>query len=272
MHGFEKPPVEFYIQCEETLERSESSEAVLGMDVPWDFQARPIYFWIFWSKPCTEQSQHGLPLCPFVISLLANEPLSSPPAQILTAAALLQPDQLSLVQGVPGQLWLSHNSAEPGVFLLLEIVWGRSAPGGPAFCLHSYFAKEPCGRDCKGGILDVHGLYHITLHFVAWNKERRCAMCSDVCRCQTRPTLLFHSRTCIFYSQNHSALSCKLIYICRPPELVPLGLSLTPGESGYLGHQKSCVWAIHMLEKNFKVIWKGWKKHGWQLNSWYNGI
>lgn len=39
MHGFEKPPIEFYIQCEETLERSESSGAVLGMDVPWDFQA-----------------------------------------------------------------------------------------------------------------------------------------------------------------------------------------------------------------------------------------
>lgn len=96
----------------------------------------------FWSKPCTEQSQHGLPLCPFVISLLADEPLSSPPVQILTPVALLQPDQLSLVQGVPGQLWLSHNRVEPGAFLLLEIVWGRSAPGAPAFCLHSYFAKE----------------------------------------------------------------------------------------------------------------------------------
>lgn len=52
-------------------------------------------------KPYTEQSQYGLPacpLCPLVIILLANEPLSSPsPAQILAAAALLQPEQLSLI-------------------------------------------------------------------------------------------------------------------------------------------------------------------------------
>lgn len=47
-------------------------------------------------KPYTEQSQHGLPacpLCPLVVILLANKPLSSPsPAQIL-----LQPEQLSLI-------------------------------------------------------------------------------------------------------------------------------------------------------------------------------
>lgn len=116
-----------------------------------------------WFKPYTEQSQYGLPLRPFVVILSANEPLSSPPAQILTAAALLQPDQLSLVQAIPGQL-----------LLVSQQCWTRGLPPAGedqedllSASTATLLKKKARGRDCRGRILHVHGLYRITLHFFA---------------------------------------------------------------------------------------------------------
>lgn len=176
MYRFEKPPIKIYIQYEETLKRSEASEAqcwawmCLGtfpsqthllLDV---FFCRDLCF-----KPYTEQSQHGLPLCPFVVSLLA---MSHCPLLLQLRSLLL----LLLFCSQSSSLWSrvsldsccwSHSSARPGPCLLMEIGEHHHQEALLSASTPTLSKKGACGRACRGRILDLHGLCHIILHFIA---------------------------------------------------------------------------------------------------------
>lgn len=104
--------MKFHIQGKEISKKSEAGEPQCWVWTwPGSFPSHlhlllDAFFWrALWFKPHAERSQHGLPACPLcscVVTLLANEPLPSPsPAQILAAAALLQPDTAPFGPGCP---------------------------------------------------------------------------------------------------------------------------------------------------------------------------
>lgn len=154
-----------------------------------------------WFKPHAEQLQHGLPACPlcsFVVSWLANEPLSSPsPAQTPAAAALLQPDPAPFGPGCP---W-------PAAVGLTAQCWRVGlCPAGDL--LRKISTRRPCFLQPllnllpKGKVLVTEAtkagfwMYMpctIFLEQIGQHKARRCIICSAVFIYQTRHILLFHS-------------------------------------------------------------------------------
>lgn len=129
MYRFEKPPMKFCIQYEETLKRSEGSEACcwvwiyLGSFLSQNHLLLDVFFYRhLWFEPYTEQSQHGLPLCPFVVGLLANEPLSlssSDPGCCCSPAA--RPAHFG-----PGHPWSAGFDLTTGLDLGLVSCWKLS--------------------------------------------------------------------------------------------------------------------------------------------------
>lgn len=180
MYRFEKLPTKLCIQCEETLKRSKASEARCWVwTYPGSFLSQnhlllDVFFCRdLWFKSYTEQSQHGLPLCPFVVSLLANEPLSfssSDPCCCCSPAA--RPARFG-----PGHPWSAGFDLTTGLDVRLISCWRLSGEDEHQEVLLSASTPtlikiEARGTDCKGRILDVLGLYHITPIFLLSTRYR----------------------------------------------------------------------------------------------------
>lgn len=169
------------------------------------FPAIRLCFWMLffcgalWFKPHAEQPQHRLPACPlcsFVVSSLANEPPPSPsPAQILAAAAFLQPDPAPFGPGCPETAPTSFTPGCqrvglcPAGDLLQKVSTRRSCFLQPS--LNFPKEKRLMAESAKAGFW-IYVVHTIILEQIGLHKVRRCIICSDIFRYQTRHPLLFH--------------------------------------------------------------------------------